>query len=351
MSPGLFRLTLAVIVMIHHSFPLRLGSWAVGLFFALSGYWIARMWSEKYSRLDRPYEKFLLSRWWRLAPLFIVIHLIAAFLSASGQPVGNGDVVSNTSWWATLPLIAGSAQVDRLLPPAWSLDVEMQFYVIAPLLIGGMAMFGRRAVGLIVISLLAWSFLRLSIRGSLEAPQVDLYAWIFVAGAACAQFDLRPKRKIVVASSLLVVLGIMFVYCFPETRPLVWLRGQDTVPVSTMAKTGFFVFLVIAGLPFAINTVYQKSGLWDRWLGDLSYPLYLFHWLPRDYYYANIDWSQPTWYKILLLASNFGASILGAVLLLQFVDRPLQRLRRGWMERSPDELRPRKISIEGSLAK
>jgi peptidoglycan/LPS O-acetylase OafA/YrhL len=40
---GLFRLFLAFAVVLHHSFPLRLGAWAVDVFFILSGYWISRL--------------------------------------------------------------------------------------------------------------------------------------------------------------------------------------------------------------------------------------------------------------------------------------------------------------------
>jgi hypothetical protein len=46
LKPGLFRLFLSLIGVMHHSFPIRLGGWAVGILFVLSGYWIARMWVE-----------------------------------------------------------------------------------------------------------------------------------------------------------------------------------------------------------------------------------------------------------------------------------------------------------------
>jgi hypothetical protein len=43
-----------------------LGGWAVAMFFVLSGYWIARMWDEKYSREDTHYLTFVISLCWRL---------------------------------------------------------------------------------------------------------------------------------------------------------------------------------------------------------------------------------------------------------------------------------------------
>jgi peptidoglycan/LPS O-acetylase OafA/YrhL len=69
---GLFRLFLASLVVLHHSFPLRLGAWAVYAFFILSGFWICQMWFRKYSQTRTPFLTFLVSRWWRLAPVYMV---------------------------------------------------------------------------------------------------------------------------------------------------------------------------------------------------------------------------------------------------------------------------------------
>ncbi|MEM9110817.1 MAG: acyltransferase family protein [Planctomycetota bacterium] len=150
-SPGVFRFFLATLVVIHHSFPLRLGAWAVGLFFVLSGYWISRMWRQKYAAQASPYAGFLLSRWWRIAPLFFAVHLLAAGLIAMGVAGGSQTLLNDPVWWLTQPAVAGSTQFGRLLPPAWSLDVEMQFYFLAPLLMAGMLMLKTRGLTLLAL--------------------------------------------------------------------------------------------------------------------------------------------------------------------------------------------------------
>ncbi|EMI15573.1 acyltransferase 3 [Rhodopirellula maiorica SM1] len=135
MTPGSFRLFLGFVVVIHHSFPLRMGAWAVGMFFVLSGYWISRMWRGSYSRKPSPYRTFLISRWWRIAPLFVVIQLLAAALVLSGVSGDHTSVIEDWRWWLTQPAVIGSTQFGRLLPPSWSLDVEMQFYLVAPIML------------------------------------------------------------------------------------------------------------------------------------------------------------------------------------------------------------------------
>ncbi|EMI56478.1 acyltransferase family protein [Rhodopirellula sallentina] len=327
MQPGTFRLFLALLVVIHHSFPLRLGAWAVGMFFALSGFWISRMWRRKYAKLDAPYTEFLASRWWRLAPVFLTVHLIAVILTLSGYRVGNPAAISDWRWVVTQPLIAGSTQVTRLLPPSWSLDVEMQFYLCAPLLVVGMASLSKRDAGCFVLALLCWSVLRLCIIRSFEEAKLDIFAWIFAVGCLCERFDFHPTPGMVTASATTVGCLILLTFGFTETHSLVWLRGSQETTAATWLQTGYFVLLVSAGIPFAMDTVGRRSSPWDRWLGDLSYPLYMFHWLPREWYYAHVDLNGPWWHSLTMLGVNITVALGGAVVILQLVDRPLQNLR------------------------
>src|SRR5436309_502100 len=133
-GPGAFRLFLALLVVLNHSTPLRLGTWAVGLFFCLSGFWIAEMWSSKYSQMPHPYWEFIVSRWWRLAPVLFATTLLAICAMRGGLIGGDTGVSSKIAWWCTQPPIAGSTVAGTMLPPVWSLDVEMKFYFAAPII-------------------------------------------------------------------------------------------------------------------------------------------------------------------------------------------------------------------------
>jgi hypothetical protein len=77
--------------------------------------------------------------------------------------------------------------------------------------------------------------------------------------------------------------------------------------------------------------VAQNSPRLDWLLGNLAYPLYLFHWIQRDWYYHFSQRSDPIWTQCALLSINFLAASAGAVIILLVVDQPLDRLRAQWV--------------------
>ena len=361
-SPGVFRLILAMLVVIHHSFPLRLGGWAVGMFFVLSGYWIARMWNEKYSLLPNAYRTFVMSRWWRLAPLFVTTQILATAYSALTLP-GSVDLKGlSIGWWVTQPFIIGSTQFGRLLPPSWSLDIEMQFYLLSPILVGGLVSIHSRlpfaragngkSVGreiqrngcdlrfvsnaslLVLFFLVTWSFVLIASGVGAETARWDLYGWLFVSGILAYLNKWVPERAFQWYSLISMIGLVGFVIALPTTRELIWRAGTSANSYSPLSHHLFMMLLGIVGIPLAISTVGRDSRSLDRWLGDLSYPLYLVHWIPRQWYYTQVDWGASLSEKATLLLTNFMIAIVCAFALLLFVDRPIQHLRTKFLRRN-----------------
>ncbi len=312
------------------------------------------MWDEKYSRKDTPYLTFVISRWWRLAPLFLAVQVIGCCYAMS-ELGGRSDVaVLPLGWWVTQPLVIGSTQFGRLLPPSWSVDVEMQFYAVAPILVAGMVTVTyklrretapgniklsmqessthfHREVVLILAVTLAWSILLIASGIPAEASRLDLYVWLFLAGVMVYTCQWSPGIRLQRISLFGLISLLAVAIATPLIRELVWRTGSVAPSLPPIMVDLFFVILALVGIPLAASTVYRDSSRLDRWFGDLSYPLYLFHWIPRQWYYSQVDWNASFWSNLLLLFVNFATAGLGAVLLLFVIDQPCQRLRNRWL--------------------
>src|SRR4051794_30382532 len=84
MPPGAFRLLLAGLVVASHITHFDIGRIAVLLFFYLSGYWVTKVWVEKFGQ--RHMLRFYAARYLRIAPLYLLVMVVAAL--ALGSPTG-----------------------------------------------------------------------------------------------------------------------------------------------------------------------------------------------------------------------------------------------------------------------
>ncbi len=328
-GPGTFRFLLALVVVVHHSFPLRLGACAVYLFFILSGYWIARMWEQKYRHTRNPVFTFFVSRWWRLAPVFFVCTGLALIAADPRPPEG-----LSCTWFVRRFLIIGLPADGFPLPPSWSLGVEAQFYLIAPALLWLLS----KSHGFILpvgLPLAGLCFLYKNLQipdqhWSLLSTGLLPYLVFFLCGVAIFRWSWKPSRFVVLTSVNIFVAITLLGLFFGETRNALWWRGgAGGNEVLNEIWSGVGALLL---LPFvAINTCGGSHGR-DRFFGHWAYPLYLFHWLPRDWYYRYADLAQYPWQKVLLLGANLAAALGGAFLILTLLDGPIDRLRTRWVQ-------------------
>jgi len=176
LPPGAFRLTLAFAVVVSHVSAIEIGRLAVLLFFYLSGYWTSRIWREKFgeSRLWRYY----LSRYWRIAPLFLIASIAAALVRH----------------WPLHPvnftLLGIGSTHDDPTGVSWSLDVELQFYLLLPLLFGLVA----RAPWLTLVGCVLAMIAGFWLHQTYHVLTVAKYLPAFVLGSITYARDWRPSR-------------------------------------------------------------------------------------------------------------------------------------------------------------
>lgn len=330
-GPGALRLILAFVVVVHHSTPLRMGALAVYIFFILSGYWIAKMWDERYSHSRNPLFTFYVSRWWRLAPVFLLCNVLGLLWTLGrGNPL---PMQSSPLLWLVRQLpIAGSGGIGAVLPPAWSLDVEMQFYLLAPALFWLFRRMNGSLAWLVGGGLLVLPILHFLRGGSADTPMLIPFLPFFAGGILIHRTQWHPSRAIGVLVLAVGILAVAIALMVPGLRSGIWIVGRHSLPPMEGVML-LWVLMASLSLPLVARSVRRPFTPRDRTMGDLAYPLYLFHWLPRECYYALGGPSRPAWQAGVLLLSNFACAFSGAWIIYKLVDRPLDRLRSRWVAR------------------
>ena len=290
---GLRAVAVVIVLLYHTGLGPSGGFIGVDVFFVLSGFLITGLLireHEKTGRISLP--KFWARRLRRLLPasaLVVMFTLVASrlYLPASRWESIGQDAVAAAGYFLNWRLAAQS--VDYLaegtfaspLQHFWSLAIEEQFYVVWPLLISLCLLARSRKVAVAVIG--AVVVVSLSLALITYSPQTyfttDTRVWELAAGALCAMaFNSRPldlTRAGVEArlapflgwAGLTMILLALFVVK-PETMwpgPLTVLVVAGTMLVLRYGEARRGVRLVLALPPM-------------RWLGDISYSLYLWHW-------------------------------------------------------------------------
>lgn len=317
--PGAVRLTLATLVVLHHTTTLRLGKFAVYSFFVLSGFWVTRIYRQKYAGSSNGALRFYASRILRIFPIYVLCTTLALVLFHRHELTAG--FMARTFSVPVHELIG-----TNVLPPVWSLDVELQFYLLVPLLafvgatmmIRGLPRAAQGALGLI-------SALGLV----LVKATVFKFGLFFAIGIFLAQT--RPAFPRIVARLSLVATGLVGL--------VVWRLGSpgfhDTYPAE--------VLLTLLFVPVMAESVRQPGSMADRQIGELSYPLYLFHWLPAYSLRAHVGYyagHEFTLGDLPRIALCWAISFAGAYVIWRFVDLPLERRRRAWLEPAAERSEP-----------
>lgn len=274
---GSLRLLLALAVAASHA-NLRLGGLNPGVvavigFYLISGYVMAGLIRRHYSQpaqasafyLDRAIR--LLPQYLLYAGLTLVWHLATQantpFLSRSPS---TGDLLNNL---LIVPLnyymFNGSDQYT-LIPPAWSLGAEVQFYLLAPFLL----LWPKR---LLLAGLLSLGVYLAALSGLVNS---DWYGYrllpgvlvFFVLGAGLQH--LHHKRQLTRALALTGGVAALTVAALGA----LYLKGTLRQPYNFETLLGLMMGL---GLLHTMAT--RPRTRWDDFAGDLSYGVFLNHFL------------------------------------------------------------------------
>jgi peptidoglycan/LPS O-acetylase OafA/YrhL len=326
---GTYRFLLAIAVALSHMGVTfrgghNPGTVAVISFFLISGFVMTGLVRSHYSAYCKV-PMYYLDRLARIFPqylFFLALAMAGYFFFNISSPylsdVSFAGTVANLlvvplDFYMYSPAIAGCT----FIPQAWSLGLELTFYILFPVIL-----IGRRRDLWFVASLLVWFAAAYGV--------IDTDAWgyrllpgtlfIFLLGSYIYDFrQPSPRHPAVLSFMLMLVSAIAF-----------RVSGKLDSPYSYEVLVGLFV-----GVPALFLLARCKRSGWDDWLGNLSYGIFLCHFLviwisdllgvPRD-----------MGGRVLMITASVALAYLGYVA----VEHPVVRWRRG-LRRGEAYSRPR----------
>jgi peptidoglycan/LPS O-acetylase OafA/YrhL len=276
---------------------ISLGWTGVDLFFVLSGFLIGGILLDARSS-PLYFKAFYVRRLYRIVPLYyvwiltyVVVLLLADSLfkantSSFGGPPASSRLYLLPAFLQNFGVVGYSRFARAWFQPTWSLAVEEQFYLLAPLVI---RVFSRRQlfwlIGLVIF--LAPS-LRLWIRYHVPATGFE------------PAYELMPCRADALAMGILAALlwrsgafrswlsdhaflfyglaGISLagVVVLGSYSPVYWSLSMESIGYTWIAGFYTAILLLALGAPSGLVARVARMG-WLRELGRVSYCLYIIH--------------------------------------------------------------------------
>ncbi len=262
------------------------GFLGVDVFFVISGYLITSIIGRQIARGSFSLPQFYLNRVRRLAPaLFATLFLVflagemllfpADFTSLVKEVAAAQLYVSNFYYWRTINYFGLSANSAYLLH-TWSLAVEEQFYLLYPIGLALAYRFAMKRVFALVLGALAISFL-LNLYFVASKPEATFYllptrAWELLAGACIALIDQRMRF-----ARLTNLFGIVGLLLLAASFALLD-RTYRFPGVAAIVPTAGAALAILAGADGKGVTQQILTNGVLRYVGRISYPLYLVHW-------------------------------------------------------------------------
>jgi peptidoglycan/LPS O-acetylase OafA/YrhL len=209
-------------------------------------------------------------------------------------------------------LLDNASQV--FLGPAWSLSLEWQFYMVAPLIIAALQR-PRAAMVLTLVMLPAYALYWTGWLGTYGAP------W----GHPSVLFGAAPLFGLGIATRL-AVPALPVVRRYPLV-PVLWLAGS----IALVDRDAFFIGVWLAMVPYMLMqppTARVIHTLFDSriaiWLGQRSYTTYLIHYpVVQGIVWACGRLGLAYWPSVALLAAGTVVVTLGASALIhRWIEQP-----------------------------
>jgi peptidoglycan/LPS O-acetylase OafA/YrhL len=278
---GAYRTFLALMVVALHigGIPI-IGAYAVFGFYCLSGYLMTLIMQKNYGYSTHGFKKYALNRFLRLYPLYwISVLFTLVLIGISGNDftsIYHGSMTLPNSFYdifTNFAIFFPFRETIRLTPPAWALTVEIFFYIM----IGVGLSKNRRVTTLWFVFSFIYHIGVYAFGLGWNHRYFTVFAASLPFSTGAMLFHYKSDITNVIKSSsgkvyshlpllllCLFMLNWLFGYLLDEFKGVFF--------YSNYALCALMVAVLMnrESLPF-INKKF------DNWLGEFSYPIYLFH--------------------------------------------------------------------------
>lgn len=342
---GTIRLFLAIAVVLTHSsslfgFYFVGGKLAVEIFYIISGFYMALVLNEKYNKKDS-YKLFITNRMLKLYPIYWTVALLTVLLSVViilnsggsdwgplqsyndyssemsfftlfflilsniiiffqdlvmflGVNLENGQLFLTSNFWLTKPQLF----TFLLVPQAWTISIELTFYLIAPFI-------ARKKLPVILVLIFISAGIKIGLThlGYVNDPWSYRFfpseLHLFLLGIVAYKVLIKLRDKNIQRNKLLIVLvlNIVIIIFYSQIRNVIG-ENADIVFITIFFVSIPFIFLL------------SKNWKLDSKIGELSYPIYISH---MFVYYVIFQYDFP------LLLNNKGLTISIYSIILSFI--------------------------------
>jgi peptidoglycan/LPS O-acetylase OafA/YrhL len=358
-----------------HGFPVVVGTWdithlfangqdGVKIFFVLSGFLLHSSWlnggsegvvSEYFTRV----RQFAVRRVRRIIPafgFFLVLYVLLAVIVGRhpyASSIDIGNFVVNTLFLTPLALATGIGPTPtslEIIPGTWSLNPEIWFYLLLPLLfVPRMPRVCRWA--LLLIALIVGPIYQsemISAGGgivvlSILPGTIHIFAAGMIAAELGRQFHIRQRASTVLCSVGLALF--LFGYAADPESKFILLDHDIHIAIASG--------LLVLGLS-AESGGGRIGGLFKIrplvWVGKISYSLFLCNTIIFWYFIGPLAETFDiggTWNRLILAATcGLGFALLVSALSYRWVEEPFIRWT-GW--RQPRAALPRAFTMAAAL--
>ena len=329
-----------LLVLLFHFFPNYVvgGFIGVDIFFVVSGYLITRIITNNIKNENFYFKKFYFNRIIRLTPALLtvlifsllfgwIILLPLEYKELNKQVVSSGGFLSNLLFIKEIGYFDLSS-IKKPLLHLWSLGVEAQFYTVWPLLLitNYKLKFNTKKL---ILALTALSFL-CNIVLLNNYSEINFYnpisrLWEFLIGGLLSFKNLSENHTstaLKTSNLFKIVAPWLGIFCIflaagfiqPNSHFPGWLALFPVLGTALIIYGGIFHWL--NRKLFSNNIVV--------WIGSISYPLYLWHWIIL--YFFNRVYHEDLSLKIKMLAIL--SSFIAAWITHKHIEKRIQSKKR-----------------------